>query len=301
MHKRKLKERLFVSISTASALLTASLLILILGAIFIKGSSSLTPAYVFTTENDARGFNEGIANAIVGTLILATGSVACCAFSIALAVYLAEYAKRGSKFTSILRFMLDLLSGMPSIVIGMIGFILLVISLKFFTGGFSLIAGTLALSILIVPTMARAAEESLKNVPRNMKEASYALGSTKWGMIKGVSLPYALPGIITGIVLGIGRAAEESAVVVLTAGYTQFMPRFGLVAAPGKGIFMDTKIVPFQEGIASLPIAVYHSVEFSNKVPIENGFATATVLIIIVMLINLAAKTVSWKYGMKRC
>jgi len=188
---------------------------------------------------------------------------------------------------------------MPSIVLGVIGFIIFVISMRTLTGGFSLIAGAAALAILVFPTMARTAEEALKTVPRNIKEASYALGSTKWEVIKNISVPYALPGIITGVVLGIGRAAEESAVVALTAGYTQFMPRFDLIHFTGKGFFMDTKIVPLQEGIASLPIAVYHSFEFANIVPRENGFATATVLIVIVMCINLFAKFIGRRLQMR--
>jgi phosphate transport system permease protein len=296
MRKRRLKQKLFIALTAVSALITASLLILILGVIFMKGASALSLKYILTPENETPGFNQGIGNAILGTIILALSSVMLAIpLAISIAIYLSEYAKKG-KFTSLLRFFIDLLAGMPSIILGIIGFIIFVISMRTLTGGFSLIAGSAALAILVFPTMARTAEEALKTVPRNIKEASYALGSTKWEVIKNICVPYALPGIITGVVLGVGRAAEESAIVALTAGYSQFMPRFDLIHFTGKGLFMDTKIVPLQEGIASLPIAVYHSFEFANMVPRENGFATATVLIVIVMCINLSAKFISRKY-----
>ncbi|HDH41338.1 MAG TPA: phosphate ABC transporter permease PstA [Candidatus Altiarchaeales archaeon] len=294
MRKRKFKQKLFIGVCGLSAVITASLLIFILGFIFMRAIPSLSWDYILTAEVDAGGFNEGIANAIVGTIILATTSVVVATpLALAVAVYMTEYSKE-NWFTKTLRFMIDLLAGMPSIVLGVIGFVLLVISLKYITGGFSLIAGAIALAILVLPTIERAAEESLKTVPRELKEGSMALGSTKWQCIQKIVVPYSLSGIITGVVLGIGRAAEESAVVVLTAGYTQFMPRLGLF--PKEGVFMNTKLAPLQEGIASLPIAVYHSFEFSHMVPIENGFATATVLIAVVMMINLTAKTIAWKY-----
>lgn len=299
MEKRKIKQKVFIWLSSLATLLTASLLILILGVIFMKGASVITPYYILTPENETPGFNQGIGNAVVGTIILAFSSVAIAIpLSICVAIYLSEYAGK-NWFTTLLRFMIDLLAGTPSIILGVVGFIIFVLTLKPLTGGFSLIAGAFALSILVMPTVIRTAEESLKRVPNNIKEAAYALGSTKWEVIKKISLPHALPGIVTGIVLGIGRAAEESAVVVFTAGYTQFMPRFGIVRLTGKGLLFDTKIVPLQEQIASLPIAVYHSFEFANMVPRENGFATASVLIIIVMVINLTAKFISRKYSMR--
>lgn len=285
---------IFLSISSLCALLTASLLVVILGFIFLKGLPSMTPYYLFTPESETPGFNQGIANAIAGTIILSFFSITIATpLAVAVAIYLAEYAADGW-FTKALRFMIDLLAGMPSIVLGIVGFMILVFSLKYFTGGFSLIAGSVALALLVLPTIERAAEEALKTCPRSLREGSMTLGATRWDTIRRIVVPYSLPGIITGVVLGIGRAAEESAVVVLTAGYTQFMPRFGLFSKPD--IFMGTKLVPFQEGIASLPIAVYHTYEFSNMVPIENGFATATVIIVIVMVINLVAKYIAWRY-----
>jgi len=296
MRKRKLKQNMFVAACTLSALITASLLIIIVGFIFMRGYSELNLKFLTTPEFTLEGAHMGIANAIVGTLILSITSVLLATpLAIAVAIYLAEYAKENI-FTKTLRFLIDLLAGIPAIVIGAVGFLILVVELRYITGGFSLIAGMISLSILVMPTIERTAEEALKRTPRGIKEASYSLGSTKWEMIKRIVIPYSFPGIVTGIILGLGRAAEESAVIALTAGYSQAIPRFGFV--PKEGFFMNTKLAPFQEGIGSLPITVYNFRNMSQTVPIEKAFAAATVLIFVVMLMNLSAKLISKKLGM---
>lgn len=343
MNKRRLKEYIFISISRISAVLAASLLILIIATILIKALPALSLNYILTSESDAKGFNAGIANCIVGTLVLASLAILIAApISICVAIYMAEYTKDNLS-AKVISFLIDLLAGTPSIVLGVVGFIVLVISLRYVTNGFSLIAGAIALAILVVPTVARAAEESLRRVPEDIKEAAYGLGSTKWEMIKNIAVPHAMPGIVTGLVLGIGRAAEESAIVVLTAGYSQYMIRFGFGGTSNPNIFNDifggfyinnfsklmdfcgniphtpifdignlcmnlfsfaermygplVKFTPFQDGIASLPIAVYHGYEFQNMVPIANAFATAAVLIALVMVINIIARQIGKKYG----
>jgi ABC-type Fe3+ transport system permease subunit len=136
----------------------------------------------------------------------------------------------------------------------------------------------------------RAIEDAIMTVDQSLEEGSYALGATKYQTIRGITLPVALSGIMTGIILGFGRAAEESAVVILTAGYTQFMPELAIRANP-KFIF-GMKIYPAQDLIASLPYAVYHAYENSNVIPLSNGFAAAFVLICVVLVINLAARVV---------
>lgn len=297
--KRKLTQKLFVSICFCSALLTASLLVVILGVIFSKGLPVINLDYIIKTEFEAEGFNRGIANTIVGTILLAVTSVVLATpLAIALALYLSEYSKE-NRYAQTLRFLLDLLAGIPSIVLGGIGFILFVFMAKFITGGFSLLSGAIAVGILILPTITRSAEEAIKVVPRELKEASYAVGATKWQTTMRIILPCSLSGIITGVVLGIGRAAEESSIVVLTAGYTQYMPEFAIKHVGGKGYFMDTIVAPFQEKVGTLPISVYHSYEFSKMVPMEYGFAAATVLILIVMSINLIAKWIAHKYHLR--
>jgi phosphate transport system permease protein len=207
-------------------------------------------------------------------------------------VYLKRYAKEGILVRTF-GFMLDVLAGTPSIVLGIFGLLFIVYYMKFITGGFSLLAGTIALTILILPVIERAAEEAIDTVPLELEEASYALGAAKWETVRRITVPFALTGILTGVVLGIGRAAEESAVVILTAGYTQFMPEFKIL--PREGFLFGLKFYPFQDLVAALPITVYNSFMFPNLVPPSEGFAAAFVLIVIVMLINAATRMLLWR------
>lgn len=296
MRKRRIKQNLFIAVCGASALTTALILVIILGFIFLKGAGVINANFLMTPEFSSNGLTLGIANAIAGTVLLSMLSIAIATpFSIGVAVYLAEYS-HDNTLTKTLRFFIDLLAGMPAIVLGMIGFILLVWYMKFLTGGFSLIAGAISLAVLIFPTIARSSEEALKRTPNNIKEAGYALGSTKWDVIKTIVIPYSLPGIITGVVLGIGRAAEESAVISLTAGYSQYIP--ALEFFHKEGMFMNTKVGPFQKEVGSLPIAIFESYIDPRRFPIENVFGTAVVLIAVVFFINLTAKMISKKYRM---
>jgi phosphate transport system permease protein len=190
-------------------------------------------------------------------------------------------------------FMLDVMSGTPSIVLGIFALLLLVYSMRTITGGFSMISGTIALAILILPVLERASEAAIDSVPLEIEHASYALGANKWETIKLVTIPYALSGILTGFVLSVGRAAEESAVVILSAGYSQFFPEFKVL--PNEKFIFGIKIYPFQDLIAALPITVYHSFEFPHMIDRSEGFAAALVLILIVMIINAIARLIVWR------
>lgn len=248
----------------------------------------MTPTFVFNAEWKVKGFNTAIGNAVVGTVLLSVlATLLASPFAIGVAIYLRRYAQE-SFFTKSVSFLLDVISGTPAIVVGVVGFFFLVIQMKYITGGFSLIAGIIALAFLILPVIARAVENAIDSVPNDIEDASYALGATRWETLSRVTIPYGMPGIITGILLSFGRAAEESAVVVLTAGYSQFFPEWK-VAHSDKLIF-GVKIYPFQDLVGTLPISVYHSYEFPNLVPQSNGFATAFVLILVVMLINLITR-----------
>jgi hypothetical protein len=134
----------------------------------------------------------------------------------------------------------------------------------------------------------RSIENAISAVPFELEEGSYALGATKWQTISMITLPTAVSGIITGAILGFGRAAEESAVVILTAGYSQFMPEFTIKSNPN--LLFGIKIYPIQDLIGTLPYAVYHAYENSNVIKESNGFAAAVILISIVILVNFSAK-----------
>jgi len=293
MNYRHMKGNIFKSVSYMSAALTVLILIVILGTITVKGLPALNLGFIFSSESEVEGFGGAIGNAVVGTVFLSLFStILATPLAIGTAVYLTKYSKGGIISRS-LSFLLDVMSGTPSIVLGIFGLLLLVFYMRTFTGGFSFISGSIALAILILPVIERATEEAINRVPTDIEDASYSLGATRWETIKFVTLPYALTGILTGIVLSIGRAAEESAVVILTAGYSQFFPEYGV--SPSDKLIFGVKIAPFQDLIAALPITVYHSFEFPHLVSISEGFAAAFVLIVIVMVINAATRLIVWR------
>ncbi|SDF94387.1 phosphate ABC transporter membrane protein 2, PhoT family [Methanolobus vulcani] len=290
---RKINNLLFKSLAYLAASTTVIILLIILGIIAYEAVPSLHLDFLLSSEVEVKGFGGAIGNAIVGTIILSTLSpLVATPFAIGTAVYMKKYIKKG-KLAQSFSFLIDVLSGTPSIVLGIFGLVVLVYILKPITGGFSLISGVIALAILILPVMERSTETAIDTVPHELEEASYALGANKWETIKYVTLPYSLNGILTGLVLSIGRAAEESAVVVLTAGYSQFYPELKM-AANDKLLF-GIKFYPFQDLVAALPITVYHGFEFPNMVDRSESFAAAFVLIAIVMLINATARLIVWR------
>ncbi len=296
--KRKIEEKIFIVVTAFAGIVTAMLLIFIIGDIFLMGYKSLSWSFLTTAESDMPGFGNAIGNTIVGTFMISIFSVVIATpVAIGTAIYLKKYALKNF-FTRTLTFFIDILSGTPSIILGIFGLLVLVVYLKAFTGGFSFLTGGIALAILILPVMERAIEEALDNVPVDLEHASYAIGATKWDSIRTIVIPYAMPGILTGMILGIGRAAEESAVVVLTAGYSQFFPEFAIKESP-KLIF-GIKIYPLQDLIGTLPISIYHSYEFIGMVPLSQAFATAFVLIVIIMIINLSARLILSQFKIDR-
>ncbi|MDN5309671.1 MAG: phosphate transport system permease protein [Methanolobus sp.] len=289
----KIESALFKSLAYGAAALTAFALILILGNITIQALPSLSLEYLLTSESDHMELGAGIANAIVGTFLLAIGStILATPLGVGAAIYMKRYAKEG-RMTRAFSFFIDVLSGTPSIVLGIFGLFLLVFILRAYTGGFSLIAGVIALAILILPVIERATENAIDAVPNELEEASYSLGATRYHTVRNITIPYALGGILTGVVIGVGRAAEESAVVILTAGYSQFMPELRIGANPQN--LGGLKFYPFQDLVGSLPMCVYRSFEFPSLISPSKGFAAAFVLIVMVMIINATARLIVWK------
>jgi phosphate transport system permease protein len=293
-NKRIVMDRLVAGLCLIAAIVSAALLFIILGYLFIGALPVLSLNFIILPESALRAFDGAIGNAIAGTILISVfATLVATPFAFGTAVYLAKYAKK-TRFTDTLRFFIEVLSGTPSIVIGIFGFLFLVVYLKPFTGGLSLIAGAIGLAILIVPVIERGAEEAISSISPELEEGSYALGATKWQTVHFVTIPAALSGIITGIILGFGRAAEESAVVLLTAGYTQFMPEFAIHANPK--MFLGIQIFPLQDLVATLPLSVYSAYEHANIVPMANGFAAAFVLVCVVLIINIIAKTIANRY-----
>ena len=287
---RSFTDRTIASLSLCAAFFSAGLLILIFGILFIGALPALSPYFIITPEIATHTYDGAIGNAVAGTIIISVlATIIAVPFALGTAIYLAKYATK-NRFTETIRFFIEVLSGTPSIVVGVFGFLLLVVYLKPFSGGYSMIAGSIGLGILIMPVIERAAEEAILSISAELEEGSYALGATKWQTLRQVTLPAATSGILTGIILGFGRSAEESAVVIFTAGYSQFMPEFAIRSNPA--MFLGLKFYPLQDLVPTLPVAVYNAFEHANIVRPANGFATAFVLIVVVLGINLAAKAV---------
>ena len=276
---RKMPARL--SQGAAFTLVTLSILVVlfmlgvIISYIVVNGAPALNWEFITQPPRDS-GRAGGIFPAIVGTLYLIGGAIL---FSVppgvGAGIYLSEYAKEG-KITRIIRMGIDNLNGTPSIVFGLFGFAFLVLYLHF---GISLLAGQLTLAFMVLPTIVRTTEEAVKSVPQSVREASLAVGATKWQTIQKVVLPPAAPGVITGVILSIGRAAGETAPIMFTAAvFTQrFLPRSLLrpVMALPNHLFVLTTSVPGSE---------------------TNAYGTALVLLLVVLLIYGIAMVVRLRY-----
>ncbi len=265
----------------ALAILTV---IIILGIILVyiisNGAGALT--WDFITKGSSNiGRSGGIFPAIVGTLFLVIGAITIALpLGVGTAIYLNEYTK-GGKITRIIRAGADLLNGIPSIVFGLFGFAFFVLYLKI---GFSLLAGQITLALMILPTIIRTTEEALRSIPQSLREGSLALGATKLQTISKIVLPPAAPGILTGAILGIGRAAGETAPIMFTAVvFSNFIPQ---------SVFQPVNALP------------YHLFILSTSVPgsQQNQAGTALVLLFLVISIYLIAillrnryrKTMKW-------
>lgn len=225
-----------------------------------------------TSAPSKSGLEGGILPAIVGTLLLVAGTLAAALpLGMATAVYLSEYARQG-RFTRLVRMAILTLAGVPSIVFGLFGLGLFVL---FFGFGQSVLAGCLTLACMVLPTIIVAGEEALRAVPRALREGSLALGATKWETIRRNVLPYALPGMLTGSILAIGRAAGETAPILLTAA-AFFLPR--LPRSP----FDQVMALPYH-----LYILATQMPHASKARPIQYG--TALVLLMLVLGVNLLA------------
>lgn len=276
----KMKQRIAFSIISLTIITVIIILGIILAYIISNGIGALSWEFI-TTGPSNLGRSGGIFPSIIGTLYLVAGAIAMSLpLGVGAAIYLNEYTREG-KITKIIRAGADLLNGTPSIVFGLFGFAFFVMYLKF---GFSLLAGQITLAFMILPTIIRTTEEALKCVPSSLREGSYALGATKWQTIRRVVLPPAAPGILTGAILGIGRAAGETAPILFTAVvFSDFIP---------SSLFQPVNALP------------YHLFTLATSIPgsKQNQAGTALVLLLLVIGIYLIAillrnryrKTMKW-------
>ncbi|MDR3641820.1 MAG: phosphate ABC transporter permease PstA [Humidesulfovibrio sp.] len=252
-------------------LIVAAALVVIVGFLVKNGISAIS--WQFLTEAPRNSMTEGgVWPCIVGTLLLSLGAMGVAVpLGVASAIYLHEYARPGT-LMRIIRLGVNNLAGVPSVVFGLFGLALFVTAMKL---GVSLAAGWLTLGVLCLPVVIGTAEEALRNVPNTYREASLALGGTKWQTIWRVVLPSALPGILTGTILGVGRAAGETAAIMFTAAvfYTPKMPT---------SIFSDVMALPYH-----IYVLATAGTEIEKTRPIQYG--TSLVLIALVLGMNLAA------------
>jgi phosphate transport system permease protein len=275
---RHVEERIFKAMMILSASLVAGTLISILVTIILKGFPALSLAMLTETPKGGYylGKGGGILNAILGSLALGAGAaLLAISVSLPLVFYLNIYLGKNSKFAMAVRFSLDILWGVPSIVYGAFGFMLM----AFFGFRASLFAGIVSVGLLIIPIMARGMDEVLKMIPHELKEASYAMGATKWETAIKVMFRQALPGILTAVLVAFGRGIGDAAAVLFTAGFTDSLPY---------SLFKP---------VATLPLAIFFQLGTPFPEVQARGYAAALVLTAIVLFISLVSRMLTGKFS----
>ena len=277
MHTRQLSpSRRFYDIAVrallyVSSAVTVLLLVCIIGYICYRGIPGINWEFLTTEESLLRG-TMGILPAIVNTLyVILFSIIIALPLGVGAAIYLTEYAHNRRLVTAI-EYATETLAGIPSIIYALVGAIIFSEALKL---GTTLIAGSLTLVIMTLPTIIRTTQESLKTVPQSYREGSLGLGSGKWRMIRTVVLPSSVDGIVTGCILAIGRVVGESAVLMYTAGLSTMMQDFSSIQN-----FMDASG-------ATLTVALY--IYAKERADFAVAFSIATILLVLTVVINLAA------------
>jgi len=254
--------------------LTCALLLFLIGYIFYRGLGNITWE-LLSSETSYLNDTVGILPNILNTLyIILLSMIIVLPLGVGAAIYLTEYA--GSrKMVAVIEFASETLTGIPSIIFGLVGMLFFIQMMGLKQG---ILAGGLTLVIMILPTIIRTTQESLKTVPNSYREGALALGAGKWHMVRTVVLPNAIDGIVTGCILAIGRIVGESAALLFTAG-------FGLVL---NGIWES-----MQSSSATLTVALY--VYASERGEVDVAFAIAAILMVLTLIINLSANLVGKK------
>lgn len=263
-----------------AALITVCVLFLLVGYILIQGIPNITPdlfAWKYTSDNVS--MMPAIINTIVMTILSLLLAVPVGIFS---AIYLVEYARRGNKLVSVVRTTAETLSGIPSIVYGLFGYLMFGVA---FGWGYSMLSGAFTLAIMILPSIMRTTEEALKAVPDSYREGSFGLGAGRLRTVFVVILPSAMPGILAGVILGIGRITGETAALIYTAGTVAGIPTTHI----GKFPILDV--------LASGRTLAIHMYALLNEgLYMEQAYATAVVLLVMVLLINALSSLIAKKF-----
>lgn len=261
---------LLLVLVSLSALFTAAVLIFLIGYILVKGIPYLTPelfSWEYTSDNCS------VVPAMINTVLMAfLALLIAVPFGVFSAVYLVEYAKKGNKLVKIIRITAETLTGIPSIVYGLFGLLFFVSALKW---KYSMLAGACTLAIMILPTILRTTEEALLAVPDSFREGSFGLGAGKLRTVFRIVLPSAIPGILSGVILATGRIVGETAALIYTAG--------SVAKIPGS-VFDSTRT-----------LAVHMYTLSTEGLHVNQAYATAVVLLVVVIFINMLSSRVAKK------
>lgn len=256
----------------AAASITIGTLVFLVGFILVKGIPYIKPSLFSFTYNSE---NVSLMPALISTIVMTLFSLLIAVpFGVSSAIYLTEYAGRGSKVVALIRVTTETLSGIPSIVYGLFGMLFFGTYLGW---GFSLLAGAFTLAIMILPLIMRSSEEALKSVPDTYREGSFGLGAGKLRTVFKIVLPSAMPGILAGIILAVGRIVGETAALIYTAGTVAQVPTNPMMSARTLSVHMYALS---SEGLHT-----------------NEGYATAVVLLVVVVLINMVSAKIAKKIG----
>jgi len=274
MNRTRLESVILRVLVCAAAALTLIILVFLVGYIFVKGVPNLSldlfsPTY--TSENDS------LVPALVNTVTMTLMSLLLAVpMGVGAAGYLVEYASRDNKLVGVVRITAETLAGIPSIVYGLFGYLLFVIALGW---GYSILAGACTLAIMILPVIMRTTEESLKAVPDSFREGSFGLGAGRLRTVLTIVLPAAVPGILAGVVLSVGRIVGETAALIYTAGTVAKVPS----SLMGSG----------------RTLSVHMYALWSEGLSTNQSYATAVVLLVLVVALNALSSFIARKVGVK--
>lgn len=269
-YKRNPMSFILLLLVCVAALITVAVFLIMVGYILFRGIPFLNPdlfAWEYTSENVS--MLPAIINTLTITLLVLAAAVPLGIFS---AIYLVEYAKRGSRLVTLVRLTTETLSGIPSIVFGLFGYLMFVVAFRW---NYTLLGGALTLAIMILPLIMRTTEEALKSVPDSYREGSFGLGAGKLRTVFQIILPSAVPGILAGVILGIGRIVGETAALIFSAGTVAGIPENLM----GSG----------------RTLAVHMYALMNEGLHMEEANATAVVLLVLVVGINILSGVIAGK------
>lgn len=275
-YKRSPLSGLLFLLVCLSALITVTVLVFLIIYILYNGIPNLTLPGLFDWEYNSQ--NVSMMPAIINTVIMTALSLLLAVpLGVFSAIYLVEYARRGNKLVKVVRITAETLSGIPSIVYGLFGYVLFVLTLDW---GYTLLSGAITLAIMILPLIMRTTEEALLSVPDSFREASFGLGAGRLRTVFKIVLPSAEPGILAGVILAIGRIVGESAALIFTAGTNPVVP---------DSLFASTRT-----------LSVHMYALMNEGLYTEQAYATAVVLLVVVILINALSGVAAKKLASKR-